>query len=151
MATYRDVVPDGDLVATALPTGMTHDVVLRKRPSGPLEVRMPLALAGLRFAKDTSGRLRLTDTSGRLVAGAPEPQMWDAAADSPDAGRRAAVATSIENGKAGPVLVLRPDSGFLADLSVQYPVTIDPWTTLALQTDTFVSTDYTSAPPLCPW
>ncbi|MGW4642206.1 DNRLRE domain-containing protein [Sphaerisporangium sp. NPDC004334] len=153
VATYRDVVPGGDLVVTALPTGMAHDLVLRERPSEPLEIRMPLALSGLEFGEDAAGRLRLTDSAGGdLVASAPRPQMWDAAAErSPDAGRRAQVATAVEHGKGGPVLVLKPDAGFLADPAVRYPVTVDPWTTLALQTDTFVSTDYPTAQNASTW
>lgn len=152
-ATFRDVVPGGDLVVTALPTGITHDVVLRERPSDTLQISMPLDLTGLHFAKDKQGRLRLNDKStGALLAAAPAPQMWDAAAEaSPDAGRRMQVNTDIiqEGGK--PTLVLKPDADFLSDSATQYPVTIDPWTTLAIKTDTFVSSDYTTGQSASTW
>ncbi|GIH99345.1 DNRLRE domain-containing protein [Planobispora takensis] len=49
------------------------------------------------------------------------------------------------------MLVLRPDAGFLADPAVHYPVRIDPWTSLALSTDTFVSTDYPSPGNASTW
>ncbi|MET8141278.1 DNRLRE domain-containing protein [Sphaerisporangium sp. NPDC005288] len=153
VATYSGVVPGGDLVVTALPTGMANDVVLRERPTRPLEIRLPLALSGLNFGKDASGRLKLTDASaGGLIASAPQPYMWDAAAqESPDSGRRAAVTTAVEKGEDGPVLVLKPDPAFLADPAVRYPVTVDPWTTLALKTDTFISTDYPTAQNAATW
>ncbi|MEU6744565.1 DNRLRE domain-containing protein [Streptosporangium sandarakinum] len=151
-ATYRDVVPGGDLVVTALPTGITHDVILRERPTAPLEIPMPLELSKLKFGKDKQSRLRLNDEFGNLIAAAPEPQMWDAAADaSPDAGKRASVTTEVTQEHGRPTLVLKPDAAFLNDPATQYPVTIDPWTTLALKTDTFVSSDYTTGQSASTW
>lgn len=151
-ATYRDVVPDGDLVVTALPTGITHDVVLRKRPTSPPQITMPLDLAGLKFAKAQNSQLRLSNTAGTLLASAPGPQMWDAAAEaSPDTGKRMPVSTEIVQDHGKPTLVLKPDAAFLNDPATQYPVTIDPWTTLAIKTDTFVSSDYTTGQSASTW
>ncbi|GIH78219.1 hypothetical protein Plo01_46480 [Planobispora longispora] len=158
-ATFADVIPGGDLVVTALSTGFTHDVVLRKRPTGPVEIRMPLELTGMKLdrkaakgAKRGEGRLELTDTNGDLIGTAPDPQMWDAAAeDSPDAGQRAVVDTEIATERGQQVLVLRPDATFLNDPDVRYPVRIDPWTSLALTTDAFVSTDYPSPGNASTW
>ncbi|MGC5015217.1 DNRLRE domain-containing protein [Streptosporangium sp. DT93] len=151
-ATYRNVVHGGDLVVTALPTGITHDVVLRERPSSPLRIPMPLDLIGIKFAKDKHGRLRLNDNFNSLLASAPAPQMWDAAADtSPDAGRRMQVDTEVIQEQGKQVLVLKPNAAFLNDPATQYPVTIDPWTTLAIKTDTFVSSDYTTGQSASTW
>ncbi|GIH99346.1 hypothetical protein [Planobispora takensis] len=77
-ATFADVIPGGDLVVTALSTGFTHDVVLRKRPTGPLEIRMPLELTGMKLARTAAkgakrgeGRLELTDEAGALIGELP--------------------------------------------------------------------------------
>ncbi|MFI7696976.1 DNRLRE domain-containing protein [Nonomuraea sp. NPDC049655] len=154
VATFKDVIDGGDLVVTALPTGMAHDVVLRRRPAGPVEIPMPVDVDGLTFSKAKNGRLQLaTPRDKELIAAAPQPQMWDAAADrSPDAGRRSAVGTEIRKSANGnPVLVLKPDTGFLSDPATTYPVTIDPWTTLTIKTDTFVSSDYTTGQSGSTW
>ncbi|WP_327044444.1 hypothetical protein OG320_22085 [Microbispora sp. NBC_01189] len=86
-----------------------------------------------------------------MVAAAP-PHMWDAAAaDSPDAGRRSEVGSAIEKGSGGPVLVLKPSMDFLNAPDVTYPVTIDPYMQMTLQTDTFVSDDYPSSATSATW
>ncbi|GIH25507.1 hypothetical protein Aph01nite_38170 [Acrocarpospora phusangensis] len=144
-ATWRDVIPGvADLVVQAQPQGFVHFVVFRQRPVGPVELRFPIELSGMSFERRKDRRLELTDaTSGKSVAAAPPPHMWDALAEtSPEAGSRAEVTSEIVSGANGPELVLRPDPAFLADPAVRYPVTVDPWMQLTLQTDTFVSTDY---------
>ncbi|MEU9887761.1 DNRLRE domain-containing protein [Sphaerisporangium sp. NPDC051011] len=165
-ATYSSAAgPGADLVVTALPTGLAHDVVLRERPSGPLEIRLPLDLSGAQLTKSDGtqavkvpsagaerpqtrkpgkGQLLLTDKDGALIASAPQPMMWDNATElsQKTAKRRAQVATSIEKGKGGPVLVLRPDPQFLADPATTYPVRVDPTMTIGLTTDAWVAPDF---------
>src|SRR5262249_14484475 len=52
---------------------------------------------------------------------------------------RARVATKIETAADGSqTLVLTPDRKFLSDPALTYPVTVDPTTTLAVTTDTWV-------------
>ncbi len=46
-ATYPNAVPSGDVVVSALPEGFSHSVVLRERPSGPVEFRLPVTAKGL--------------------------------------------------------------------------------------------------------
>ncbi len=138
-ATYRNVVPNGDLVVSALPSGFSHSLVLRQRPTGPLEVRLPIDLAGgLELQRTTDRRLQLRDGT-KILASAPAPRMWDAVIDplSRDPVNTMEVATSIEAGADGPVLVLRPDNTFLTGAT--YPVTIDP--TFASSADTWVQFD----------
>ncbi|MFE2423156.1 DNRLRE domain-containing protein [Streptomyces hokutonensis] len=148
-ATYTGAVSGGDLVVTALPSGFSEQVVLHERPDGPLTIRMPLTTSqGLKVSQTGSGHLLLTDGSGKTVADAPAPHMWDSAVDPASglAAHDAPVASRIENTDQGQVLVLTPDLSFLDAADVSYPLTIDPTTTLAVSTDTWMeSPNYTDS------
>ncbi|MDV9174886.1 DNRLRE domain-containing protein [Streptomyces sp. W16] len=148
-ATYADAVAGGDLVVTALPTGFSEQVVLHRRPDGPLTLRIPLTLSGgLKASQDANGHLTLTDASGRTVADAPAPHMWDSAVNEASglAENDAKVDSRIEDTPGGQVLVLTPDTAFLNSPDVTYPLTIDPTTTLAVSTDTWLeSPNYTDS------
>ncbi|GAA3161143.1 hypothetical protein GCM10010466_60100 [Planomonospora alba] len=144
-ATYVNAAgPDADLVVTALPTGFRHDVVLRKRPAGPVEYKLEVDTDGLKLAETKSGSLTLTDEEGKTVASAPQPVMYEAAAEQAATAAEAAAPSEIdtrvvtENGQQ--LLVLKPDAEFLADPDTQYPVVVDPTTTLGVYTDGFVRT-----------
>ncbi|GEC06572.1 hypothetical protein SSP24_42270 [Streptomyces spinoverrucosus] len=143
-AVYPSVVPDGDLHVTALPHGFTESLILKKRPTEPVELRLPVTLDGMDLEKTKQRHLRLEDAAGTLVASAPAPRMWGSGTDptSGDPARSAEIATTVEETPQGTVLVLRPSQEFLTDPSVTYPVTIDPTTTLAASTDTWVATNY---------
>ncbi|MCW2879886.1 MAG: hypothetical protein JWQ95_3986 [Sphaerisporangium sp.] len=143
VATYVDAAgPSADLVVTALTTGFSHEVVLRERPAGPVELRIPVQTSGMTFGKSKQGGLQLTDAKDKVVAQAPQPVMWDTTAGaeqqagSAPARRIGAITTSVvrENGRQ--VLVLKPDATWLADPAIRYPVTIDPTTTLSVTSDT---------------
>lgn len=155
-ATWADIAPGADLVVQAQPRGFVHYVVLKQKPTAPVEIRLPVELAGVDLAQDSKDRLKLVDNAGKgkgdLVAAAPPPHMWDAAAaDSPDAGKRSEVGSSIDKGPDGPVLVLKPSMDFLNAPDVTYPVTIDPYMQMTLQTDTFVSDDYPNSATSATW
>ncbi|WP_182876624.1 DNRLRE domain-containing protein [Microbispora sp. H10670] len=155
-ATWADIAPGADLVVQAQPRGFVHYVVLKRKPTAPVEIRLPVELAGADLSKDSRNRLKLVDNAGKgkgdLVAAAPPPHMWDAAAaDSPDAGKRSEVGSAIEKGSDGPVLVLKPSMDFLNAPDVTYPVTIDPYMQMTLQTDTFVSDDYPNSATSATW
>lgn len=154
-ATFKDAVPGGDLVVQALKSGLRYDLVLRERPTGPLELRLPIKTKGLKLAQAKHGGLTVTDGKDRKIASGPTPRMWEAgagkAALSPAAeGRSAKMSTKVETGQDGQVLVLKPDAGFLADPATQYPVTVDPTLNLAPVADAAVyslepNTNYGSA------
>ncbi|MGW4376749.1 DNRLRE domain-containing protein [Streptomyces albidoflavus] len=143
-AIYPGVVPHGDLHVTALPHGFTESLILKERPAEPVEIRLPVTLSGMELTKTKERHLRLEDGNGTLVASAPAPQMWGTGTNpkSGDPLHRAEIATTVEKTEAGTVLVLRPDHKFLSDPEVTYPLTIDPTTTLAASTDTWVATNY---------
>ncbi|MEV6861941.1 LamG-like jellyroll fold domain-containing protein [Streptosporangium subroseum] len=144
VATYPDAAgPAADLVVTALPTGFRHDVVLRERPQGPLEIRMPVESSELIFAKSKQGGLQLTDGKDKVVAQAPQPVMWDSTGgQDPKAAavpRRAPISTSVVGAGDKQVLVLKPDTAWLADPATTFPVVVDPTSTLTVKTDTLLS------------
>ena len=142
-ATYPDVVPGGDLVVTAMPSGFAESVVLRSRPEGDVSFRMPMSLQGLDLDLSDQDVMSLRDAQGRLVASAAPPMMWDSTGDrgDGDASRMAPVDLHVDDSGVDPVLVVHADASFLQDPSTVYPVTIDPTTTLAVSVDTWVSSE----------
>ncbi|WP_345559098.1 LamG-like jellyroll fold domain-containing protein [Nonomuraea rosea] len=147
VATYADAAgPGADLVLTALPDGFRHDVILRERPSAPVEIRIPIETDKLTFGKSRDGMLKLSDGSGAVVAQAPAPVMSEAAAAATTGTGQAAraqssaeITTQVEkDGKGKSTLVLTPDPKWLADPARRYPVVVDPTTTLTLQSNFYL-------------
>ncbi|MET7474984.1 DNRLRE domain-containing protein [Streptomyces sp. NPDC005648] len=141
IATYGDAAAGGDLLVTALPSGFSEQVILHKRPDGPLTIRIPLTTSGgLKVSQNEAGHLLLTDATGKTVADAPAPHMWDSSLNATSGlpAHDTKVESKIEDTSSGQVLVLTPDSGFLDSTKVTYPLTIDPTTTLAVTTDTWL-------------
>lgn len=160
-ATYeRAVGGTGDLVVTALPSGVRFEVVLRARPTGPLKLEIPLVAAG-RVDRRADGGLRLTDESGSRVTISPTASMRAQPATRPGkadgfvragegTAREGAVAVRYEpggnartpanaSGGAGGTLVLEPDRAFLDDPATVYPVTVAPTVTTPVEADTDVN------------
>ncbi|MFJ6699356.1 DNRLRE domain-containing protein [Streptomyces sp. NPDC091272] len=133
------------LTVTALSQGFSQSVVLDKAPTTAPVYRMPLKLGGgLKLSKAGTGRLLLKDGTGKLVAEAPAPMMWDSSVNpaSGESRHLAQVATTIETAADGTqTLVLKPDAGYFKK-QLTYPVTVDPTSTLAASTDTWVATNY---------
>ncbi|WP_327191819.1 DNRLRE domain-containing protein [Streptomyces xinghaiensis] len=144
-ATYPNAVPGGDVVVSALPEGFSHLVVLRERPSRPVEFRLPVKAKGLTLTETTDKRLRWEDTKGKEIAAAPPPTMWDASEDakSQEPKHTATVSAAVESTADGEqTLVLKPSATFLSDPGVTYPVVVDPTNTLAgPTTDTWIQYD----------
>ncbi|MER5398531.1 DNRLRE domain-containing protein [Streptomyces sp. NPDC002599] len=132
------------LTVTALKQGFSQNVRLDEAPSGDLTYRIPVTLKGLTLSETDSGHLLLQNSAGKLVAEAPAPMMWDSSVDerSGESKHLAPVDTEIETAADGSqTLVLRPDAGYFAQ-DLTYPVTVDPTSTLAATTDTWVATNY---------
>ncbi|MER6205926.1 DNRLRE domain-containing protein [Streptomyces sp. NPDC001642] len=133
------------LSVTALAQGFSENLRLTQQPDGDeVSYRIPLNLDGLKLSQADSGHLLLKNNDGDLVAEAPAPMMWDASKDaaSGESAHQEQVDTQVETAADGSqTLVLTPDKDFLATAS--YPVTVDPTSTLAVTTDTWVQTpDY---------
>ncbi|MEU6744272.1 phospholipase A2 [Streptosporangium sandarakinum] len=154
-AIYRGVVgASGDLVVRALPTGLRFDVVLRSRPTEPVEVKIPITAEGLTLG-ESGGRLKVTDGTGSLVAASSTAAMWDAGSPSHRGGRVApgprvgkgragAITSRVKDTAGGKVMVLKPDASFLNDPATAYPVTVDPSVLLPLNGDTYVNSAFDS-------
>ncbi|MEV6500794.1 DNRLRE domain-containing protein [Streptomyces prunicolor] len=133
------------LSVTALAQGFSENIALAQQPDGDaVSYRIPLNLDGLELSQADSGHLLLKNGDGDLVAEAPAPMMWDASKDaaSGESAHQEQVSTKVETASDGSqTLVLTPDKDFLA--TATYPVTVDPTSTLAVTTDTWVQTpDY---------
>lgn len=147
VATYPDAAgPAADLVVTALSTGFRHDVVLRERPKGPVEIHVPVESSELTLTKSKRGGLQFTDRKNKILAEAPQPVMWDSTGSgsaqdpkSAPAHRIAPVSTSVVKQDSKRVLILKPDTDWLADPATTFPVVVDPTSTLTVKTDTLLS------------
>ncbi|MGW1067145.1 DNRLRE domain-containing protein [Streptomyces aureus] len=143
-AVYSDVQPGQDLVVTALPEGFSHQLVLKERPKDEIELRIPVAAEGLTLRETADDRLLWESESGKHVATAPVPVMWGAVEGqaSGEPAKVTDVDVSVEGGADGQTLVLKPDTSFLTDPAVKYPVTVDPTNTLlGPLTDTWIQDD----------
>lgn len=145
-ATYTDAAgPGADLVLTALPYGFRHDVVLRERPTGPVEYKIPIEVKGLTLAKTEQGGLKLTDAKNKTVASAPKPVMYEAPLTAPNTGSKTtevggenstgAIGTEVVEKNGRQELLLKPDPEFLADPDTVFPVVVDPTITLGTQAE----------------
>ncbi|MEU9150115.1 DNRLRE domain-containing protein [Streptomyces sp. NPDC048417] len=142
-----DLGGDQTLKVTALAQGFSEDIELDSAPDSATEYRIPLHLDGLKVSVADSGHLLLKDSDGKLVAEAPAPMMWDSSKDdaSGESEHEAKVDTKVETAADGSqTLVLTPDAGYF-DQDLTYPVTVDPTSTLAVTTDTWVATNYTDS------
>ncbi|MFB4286669.1 DNRLRE domain-containing protein [Nonomuraea sp. ATR24] len=149
VATFADAAgPGADLVVTVLPTGFRHDVVLRTKPSGPIELRIPVRTEGVELGEAADGRLELRSDAGEVVAAGAKPVMWDASGrGKPRGDAIAPVEAAVRTENGAKVLVLTPDAEFLSDPKRVYPVTVDPTITLpGVEVDTDVATSWASHP-----
>ncbi|TQS04765.1 hypothetical protein FLX08_39805, partial [Microbispora hainanensis] len=147
VATYTDAAGVGaDLVVTALPTGFRHEVVLRQRPSKPLELRIGVEDEGLTLSEGKGGQLLLRGTDKRLVAAGTRPMVSDGGARDLPA-RRGGAGTDVVTKNGRTELVVTPDQAFLADAGTSYPVRVASAVTLPLAADMEVTTFDTAGSP----
>ncbi|MEV4375038.1 hypothetical protein AB0J71_48895 [Nonomuraea sp. NPDC049637] len=111
-ATYTDAAgPGAALVLTALPNEFRHDIVLRERPNGPVEYRIPIQAKGLPLAETDQGGLKLTDTKGKTIASAPPPVIYNtptpdrpgSTSTAPQLDRHSLEAEVVSDGEPGPL------------------------------------------------
>ncbi|MFG2040425.1 RHS repeat-associated core domain-containing protein [Dactylosporangium sp. NPDC048998] len=146
VATYPEVRPGVDLVVTATRTGFEQNFVVKNRAALAASATLGLRMStpGVTTAPDGSGGLLFKGKGGRSAGRIPQPTMWDArvGANSGDHLRVAPVGlTQVRHGD-DVDLTLTPDAAFLADPTLQFPVTIDP--SVYPTFNTFVQTGYTT-------
>ncbi|WP_432020964.1 DNRLRE domain-containing protein [Streptomyces sp. 1222.5] len=128
-ATYRNAVPDGDLVVDATRSGFEQYLTLKKPPTDGAPLVLPLKAEGLRAEAQEDGSILFTDkATGERVSTVPAPTMWDASVDerSGEHTNRRAVPLKVVQDGDSVELRLTPNAKWLADPKTQYPVTIDP-------------------------
>ncbi|MEV2270504.1 phospholipase A2 [Nonomuraea africana] len=156
-AIYRGVAADGagDLVATALPAGLRFDVVLNRRPTGPVEIRVPVIGKGLTVAKAEGDRVAIKD-GDEVIAASSTPALYDATSPHayhprnkqrprstpPGKGKVGEIDAAVTDTSGGKALLLKPSADFLADPATAYPVTVDPSVVLPLNNDTDVNSAF---------
>ncbi|MGW5261617.1 DNRLRE domain-containing protein [Microbispora sp. NPDC004025] len=149
--TYPDAVaPGADLVMLALADGFVSQVVFRRKPTGPVTVRLPLTLPkDTKFGKSTEGQPQLQDAKGQPKAAPIVLTAMDAKVEnSPEKGKSSPVTASVESSGKTHELVFTPDTTFLADPAVTYPVTIaaaSEWFGGGVPTDAWVNKNNPSA------
>lgn len=144
-AVYESAYGRGvDLVVTVTPTGFHQEIVIRERPAKQLKLPISVDLpAGMEYGKTSAGKAAVL-AGDRPVADLASVRMLDAtAAEAPGSGRMGAATTTVQDKSSGPVVVLSPDEGFLADPQVTYPVTLaaagSDWYGAGYPDDTFIN------------
>ncbi|MFB4284732.1 DNRLRE domain-containing protein [Nonomuraea sp. MTCD27] len=151
-ATYTDAAGAGaDLVVTALPAGFRHEVVLRQRPSQPVELRIGVEDEGLTLTEGKGGRLLLKGKDKKLVASVTRPFVEEGTAkDKLPATKRGEADSEVVSKGGRTVLVVKPDQAFLADAGTAFPVRVAAAVTLPLSADVDVSTNDSDVSPAYP-
>ncbi|MEU2620945.1 DNRLRE domain-containing protein [Streptomyces sp. NPDC007157] len=146
-ATYANVTPGADVTVQATRTGFEENVILKSRPKAGYRVTVPVSAKGLTAKQRKNGSITFTDAHRKVVGTIPAPVMWDAQVDakSLEHPHRARVKMTMSQSGDTVNLTLTPDARFLADPNTQYPVTVDPSTSLSPLLDTFVENTDTTA------
>ncbi|MFB7238825.1 DNRLRE domain-containing protein [Streptomyces sp. NPDC056269] len=132
-ATYVNAVPGADVVVEATRTGFEQFVELKQRPVGDgFSYTLPLRTKGLKVEQQADGSVLFTDKKSKKTATMPAPVMWDATVDkvSGEHTRRTRVSMKVVKTNGGADLIVTPDPAFLADPATEYPVTVDPSTSV---------------------
>jgi len=133
-ATYKDAVDGGDLVVIANPTGFTHNVVLRERPTEPIDFAVTVTTPSAQLKEVSGQEMAIIDGAGEQLASVPQPVMWDSSTDALGDAQVEPVDFTVQThptGSSAPdELVLSPADDFLSDPDTVYPVTVDPTFTL---------------------
>jgi hypothetical protein len=143
-ATYRNVAPNVDLTLTSTNAGFEYSFILNKRPAGPVSYTIPLKLSGLTISHNDDGTFTLTNSAGTVIATSPVPVMYGAALDAHSGlpTKSAPLSVKIAGTAGNQSLLITPDSDFLSDPAVTYPVTVDPTVLLYYGINTYVDSAF---------
>ncbi|MFD5563543.1 LamG-like jellyroll fold domain-containing protein [Kitasatospora griseola] len=98
-ATYANVLPDVDLVVSALSNGGWRDVIVVKTAAAAANPRLktlhfPMSVTGLSIETDAAGNISFKDSAGKARLQAPTPLQWDSTV-APVAGSGSAAPQSL--------------------------------------------------------
>lgn len=146
-ARFSRAMAGADLAVTAGADGVETSIVIPDAGSAAREYRFELGLEGLTVEQTESEALVFIDSAGAETGYQSAAVMFDSTVDpkiseGPLAANPGAVSSRLEVTDAGMFVVITPDAEYLADPSTQFPVTIDPLTTLTTNKDTFVASGY---------
>lgn len=158
-ATYPAVEPGVDLVQEVTRTGFEHFLVLRDKAAadtlagqavdGKAELRIPVRAKGLTPKARPDSGIDFVDARGSAIHTVVAPRAWDAQqiaeAGVPTNEIHPSMTFEGKGGSGKGDLVLAIDAAWLADPARQFPITIDPTTTLAASHDTWVQSNITAA------
>jgi len=126
-ARYAGVVGGVDVKAAPDAEGFAQQIVIAKRPTGPLSFRFPLRLVGLHARMGAKGLVEFLDAAGRVVLRGSPGRAAGAQTDTlTGEPTKTAPVTSrlVTTAGGGQALEVAADPAFVRDASVQYPVSI---------------------------
>lgn len=122
----------------ATPDGLEQAFVVNSAPVTSLILQIPLSLRHLSASEDVSGGIVLTDSSGNQVGGADPATMFGATTGEAEPVASEKVPIDLVKTQGGLMLSESPNMDFFNRSDVTYPVTIDPGTSISINTDTYV-------------
>ena len=132
--TYNDAVRGADLSYQVGPGRVKENIVLDRKPTGPVSFTFTLDAGGLTPKAGKDGSVSFYGDAANPVLVIPAAFMTDAKKDasSPyNAGYSSAVEQKLTKAGKGWKLTVTPDAKWLAAPERQYPVTVDPTISIA--------------------
>jgi RHS repeat-associated protein len=141
---YKNVIPGIHLRNVAFDTSVKEDIMLEKY-TGYYQFRFQVD-TDLMAKKQIDGSVIFFDAKGTEIFKLPKPYMQDSNVDpkSGEASRSENVTYQVEREAKSWILTVVADQEWLKSPARQYPVYIDPTTTVGVSGDTFVSSAYST-------
>ncbi|HXU33434.1 MAG TPA: DNRLRE domain-containing protein, partial [Thermoanaerobaculia bacterium] len=129
-AEYEGADPSTGFELTSLPNGLKEDIELSD-PSAPHSYSFELeASEGLIPVMDKDGSIAFEDAEGNAFAAIPAPIMYDSSPDQPEVSEDIRYELTEEDGGTWKLTVV-PDSEWLEDPDLTWPVRLDPTLTIS--------------------
>ncbi|MFC1438359.1 LamG-like jellyroll fold domain-containing protein [Streptacidiphilus sp. N1-10] len=136
---YDGILTDTNLVLQPTTDGVKESLVLTAADA-PTTWVFPMSLKGLTLTTASDGTVELVDAAGAVAATLPQPFARDSSVDplTGEAHEDWAMSYSVTEVDGSPAIELSLDPSWLADSSLQFPVTVDPTMTVSIagKTDT---------------
>ncbi|NEC85946.1 LamG-like jellyroll fold domain-containing protein [Streptomyces sp. SID12501] len=140
---YDGVLTDTNLVLEPTVNGVKESLVLASA-NAPTGWVFPMSLKGLTLTTASDGTVELVDAGGTVMASLPQPFARDSFVD-PATGESHdnwAMTYSVTEVDGTPAVKMSLDPSWLADPSIQFPVTVDPTMTVSTAGQTLTTYAY---------